>query len=340
MKRIKYFLKRLTDMNYNRMFEAVKEVNKKTGKNKLIILFDIIYSGIRYHAGYVDYLDFEFYNVPLKKRKTYITRGINYAYVARLSDLNARKRLENKSIFLSDFKDLIGREWLDVKNSSYDDFLKFFKKHKKIVAKPVAGMCGHGIQFYTFDENKSKEIYDKILLETTTVVEEELRQHEDLNRIHPHSINTVRVVTIQINGNIGIPFACLRTGNGNRVDNLNSGGFAARIDLNTGIINTPGVGKYNRMSEVHPVTGVSFEGFKIPMYDQIIELAKKAAKRVPEVGLIGWDVAVTDEGPILVEANDYPGHDIYQSPTFVGPNKIGMKPTFDKMIADLENKKH
>ena len=57
---------------------------------------------------------------------------------------------------------------------------------------------------------------------------------------------------------------------------------------------------------------------------------EKAARVTPEMGYVGWDVAIDQDGPILIEGNAYPGHDIYQMPGMV-PDKVGMLPTFREM---------
>ena len=55
---------------------------------------------------------------------------------------------------------------------------------------------------------------------------------------------------------------------------------------------------------------------------------------VPQVGYVGWDIAVTENGPLIIEGNHFPGHDILQMPPHV-PDKIGMLPTFKKYIKEL-----
>ena len=336
MKRIKFLFQRIFSMDYKGLFNVAKTVHERTGKNRLLVMIDIVYSGIKFQAGYVDYLDFELYNVPHKNRSTFITRGLNFQYVTTLSDRDARRRLENKVVFLQDYEDLMGRKWCDLTQISYDEFKAFALDVVHLVAKPITGISGKGIQFYTASEENVESIYEKAMKDQTLLIEQEVIQHPAMARIHPLSINTIRVVTIQIEGRVGIPFLCLRTGNGNRVDNLNSGGFAAKIDPETGIVCSDGVGKFNRASALHPLTGIAFKGYKIPMFQEVLALAHAAALRAPHVGLVGWDVAISNQGPILIEGNDFPGHDIYQSPTFVGEAKIGMRPIFDAMINDLK----
>ncbi|QIK69896.1 hypothetical protein G7062_06140 [Erysipelothrix sp. HDW6C] len=337
MKKLKYMMQRILKMDYGRMWETAKEVHKRTGKNTLLVLIDIIKTGLKYQAGYVDYLDFELYNVPESKRGTFVTRGVNNAYVAKFNSKEKWDTLDNKVNFLKFFDGYHGRGWMDLEASTYEDFDAFLKKYKRIAAKPVDGICGHGIDFYDYEEGMdTRKVFDTLMANQQYLAEEYLIQNKDVSVLHPMSVNTIRVVTIQKDGNIRIPFVCIRVGNGKSVDNLNSGGFAARVNIETGIVETPGVGKYNRVAETHPITGVKFEGFKIPMFDQVIELAKTAALHIPELGIVGWDIAILEDRPVIVEGNQFPGHDIYQSPAFLGPEQIGVKPLFDKLIKELE----
>ena len=40
-------------------------------------------------------------------------------------------------------------------------------------------------------------------------------------------------------------------------------------------------------------------------------MCKKMAQVIPNVGMVGWDIAVTKNSYCVVEGNDFPGHDIY-----------------------------
>lgn len=337
MKKFKYMIQRITKMNHKAMYETAKEVHKRTGKNTLLILIDIIKTGLKYQAGYVDYLDFELYNVPESKRSTFVTRGVNNAYVAKFNSQEKWDTLDNKVEFLKFFDGYHNRAWLDLNSTSFDDFEHFFKTNPRIVAKPVDGIGGKGIEFFDFDGTNAKAVYDSMRANNQTLAEAYIIQDERMGILHPASVNTVRIVTLQKNGHIRIPFACVRCGNGKSVDNLNSGGFAARINLETGVVETDGVGKFNKIAAVHPLTGITFKGFEVPEFEAMIELAKKAALHIPELGMVGWDVALTKDGPMLIEGNQFPGHDIYQSPGFLGEAQIGVKPLFDRLIAELDN---
>jgi hypothetical protein len=49
---------------------------------------------------------------------------------------------------------------------------------------------------------------------------------------------------------------------------------------------------------------VRFEEIKIPDFDECIGLAKAAHAWIPGLQSVGWDVALTPNGPLLLEGND------------------------------------
>lgn len=142
------------------------------------------------------------------------------------------------------------------------------------------------------------------------LVEKKLAQHASLNEFYNLSVNTVRVDTlITEEGDVLINSAYLRVGrNGRRVDNWSGkqGGIGIQVDINTGQLNALGV-DYSlvRYSE-HPETKKQFSGFTVPFWEEITQLVARAALSFPNLRSQGWDIAVTEEGPLLIEVNqDY-----------------------------------
>lgn len=210
------------------------------------------------------------------------------------------------------------------------------EKHPKIIVKPLEGTCGRGIEFFEVSGNsRIAGLYDMLRANGQYLVEAVIIQHPDIAKIYPLSVNTLRLVTIRNQDTVHIVFSSMRIGNGLRVDNLNSGGMAVIVDEN-GIISTPGADKAGKAYYQHPYTGVTLVGCKIPLYQEAVEMVKKAALQIPELGYIAWDVAITETSPLLIEANHFPGHDIYQFQVHLGPDKIGLLPRFEKAIAGLE----
>ena len=80
-------------------------------------------------------------------------------------------------------------------------------------------------------------------------------------------------------------------------------------------LRTDGYDKVRRVYKTVPESGVTLKGFQIPLWDEIVAMIKEASLVVPQVGYVGWDVAVSaDRGPLLIEGNSYPGQDNAQEP--------------------------
>lgn len=332
MGKIGYLFKRLLDMDYKNMYRTAKRVHQRSGKNTLATLVDMMYCGYRYTAGYMDYDVFEFDRLNKEQRKTYITRGVNNYYVQVLNNRDYWDRFEDKITFNRLFSPYLHRDWIYLKEATADEFAAFLKDKEKVIAKPVDATCGRGILLLEKDQfEHPKELYGRLTMGGQLLVEEFVVQHHEMARIYPGSVNTVRLVTMLVNDQVHLVFSCIRVGNGKYVDNLNSGGMATVIDPETGIINKPAVDKDHNVFNAHPATGTSFIGFQVPFFGESVEMVKQAAKVVPQIGYIGWDVAITEEGPLLIEANHFPGHDIYQFQPHLD-HGIGLKPRFDAVL--------
>lgn len=331
MGKIKYLIKRILDMNYKQMFAKIGEVHEKSGKSRIVIFFDMIWCGLVYQAGYMDYALFEMYELNRAQRKTVVTRGINNAFIKRFNDPEYMPEIENKLKFARNFGEFMHRDWLDMQSATEAEFDEFIRKHPVFMAKPVDGMCGKGIE--KIDVRDAGEgLYERLKNGVQVVLEECVVQHEKLMELHPCSVNTCRVITLTKSGVTNVVAAYLRIGNGRYVDNFNSGGMVVPIEEDRGEIIYPALDKAGSLYENHPMTGTPIKGFVIPMWDEVTALVRKAGAVVPQVGLVGWDVCVTDSGPLLIEGNDFPGHDIYQLPPH-RTNGIGVLPKFERAIA-------
>lgn len=340
MGKIKYYLKRLKGMKFTNLRFALNGVHQRSGKNRIIIFFDMIYCLIKYSAGYMDYYYYYFESSNKKQRASYITRGANNSYIKKLNNPKFGYIFDDKIEFNKRFKKYIGRDYIDIRSNDFEKFKEFAKKHKTIILKPIDLQCGKNIEKICIDKTTNlKSLYDSCMEKGQYLVEECIKQHDDMNLLFPKSINTIRIVTAYKDKKTTIMFRCVRIGNGdNVVDNFNHGGMYSVIN-EEGIINKPAIDKKSIIYQVHPITKTKIEGFKIPYFDEVIKLCIKASKVVPEVGLVGWDVAITPTGPVLVEGNNFPGYDIYQSRVHLNEDGTGIRPFFDKVILGKEPKK-
>lgn len=328
MGNIKYILSRLSKMDYKAMLAKVNSVHKKTNKSRISIFLDMSECARKYGAGYMDYDLFEMYNLTDEQRDTYITRGRNNSLISKYNNKEYFHIFENKDEFNEKFNKYLKRDWIKVNGTPKEKVMEFIKKHEVFMAKPIDGGCGKGIEkIETKCYNSLNELYDYLTDNHNFELEELIQQNEEVNKIYPGSINTVRVVTILKDNVPHVICAYFRIGNGKFVDNFNSGGMVAPIDEKTGIVQDKAIDKNKVLYETHPATGTKIKGFKFPDWNEALEMCKEASKIVPEMAYVGWDVGFSNKGPVFVEANEFPGHDIYQLPEHT-PNKIGIMPKF------------
>jgi len=331
--KLKYIFKRIAAMDFKNMIAQAKIVRSRTHRPVLFTLVDMIYCGFKYLAGYMDYVVFEFYNLNAKQRATQVTRGINNELVKSLNQKEHWYKFDKKDEFNRIFADCLKRDWLDIENSSLAEFEAFCEKHPSLIVKPRDGACGKGVEKLTVSDFESAAVMrDYCLKNEQTLAEEIIVQNEKMNVMFPRSVNTVRMVTITKNGKVSVVFCSVRIGAGDTiVDNLNSGGMAALVDEDTGIITTDAADKNGIVYKTHPDTNTTICGFEIPDFKEGREMVEKAALRVSEIGYVGWDIAFSDKGALLIEGNHFPGHDIYQMPALTRDG-IGVLPKFKKAM--------
>ena len=133
--------------------------------------------------------------------------------------------------------------------------------------------------------------------------------HPDIRILNPSTLNTLRIVTcITKKGNYELwAPGVLRVGRADRsVDNFHQGGVAVGID-EIGRLKQYGYSqdhelRYAKIAR-HPDTEHEFLGHVVPMYQEAVELCLKTHRLFPTLKAIGWDVAITPSGPMLLEAN-------------------------------------
>lgn len=186
------------------------------------------------------------------------------------------------------------------------------RKDKSTILKKVNGECGDGIYLLenisgVWYVNREKTDINSLIhrIESSEyIVQDKVEQHEALNAINPSCVNTIRFVTIvDKQGKAQVFSHFLRVGTGNTVkDNRATGGYAVNI-LKDGTLSGRAIGHRDSIM-VHPNTGLVFDGYKLPYWDEVVELVCCAHEQLPEIKSIGWDVAITPQGPVLIEGND------------------------------------
>ena len=145
------------------------------------------------------------------------------------------------------------------------------------------------------------------------IVQKVISQHPALSAIHSESVNTMRIITILLDGEVNILSACLRMGVGkSQVDNFSQGGVGCGIQPD-GRLCSVGYDRFGKKVLQHP-SGFHFEDCVIPNFNAVLDSVKKVALRVPQFGVASWDFALDETGtPVLIEYNvGQGGIDIHQ----------------------------
>ncbi len=296
----------------------------------VMLLSDMLYSSIRYNIAFIDYFDFKFFNLNKDQRSEYMGAGSQYEFQLKMNPKKYRRVLSNKIEFLKKFSDVSGRKWATKEMLQADDQLAsiLLNNHAgKIVLKNANGQAGRQVEIFDTLNVTKPELVKRMEEKKYTLAEEYVMQHDQLKLLSPSGLNTVRIVTQFHNNEIIILAARLRITVNSQTDNLSTGNIAAHIDLATGRIAGPGIYVDTTKPDVykHPVTGAELIGFQLPYWEECKAMVTKAALRISENRSIGWDVAITNNGPVLIEGNHNWHYFIWQAPEKRGYKKSVLK---------------
>jgi len=317
-----------------RMLNNAKEVHRYSGKPVFMILIDMARCILKDHVGYMEYNLFHFVGKPQKDRNTYVNFDYSQTLFKTLNDPEYRELFNDKLKFNRIFADLLGREFLDISASSYEDFEKFCKGKDRFFTKPADSCSGQGIyrNIEINEDSNLREIYT-YLKENRLFVEDSIIQNEQMNLLNPYSINTVRVTTLLDKNDVPhIMYVIQRIGTSELpVDNVGAGGIYTVLSDEGEIIHPCWSDKTISTYTEHPLSGMKLIGFKVPYFKEALELCKKAALLEKHIRYVGWDIAITEKGPLIVEGNPLPGYDMPQNYFVTGKDR-GLKPEFEKIL--------
>lgn len=228
----------------------------------------------------------------------------------------------SKANFLRAFPEYIHRRWLLAREASFEEF-KELVTSTDCIAKPECDTCGKGIFKTKRGEALDiRKLYDECVRDNM-IIEECIHGCSELQRFHPQSLNSIRVVTIGNERDGEVFGALFRMGVGNNVvDNAHAAGVFASIDVETGVVDSDAINATGDKFETHPDTGIPIKGFQIPEWERIKETCIQAARKYKNVFIVGWDVALGQQHEVIfIEGNHAPGFTAMQSPRLIGEKR-------------------
>lgn len=202
-----------------------------------------------------------------------------------------------------------------------------------LFVKPVRGSGGSGAERWNHVEGDRYRRADGLELDAaallallrerslrrTLLIQPRVRNHADLADLsNGGALSTVRALTCRDeSGRPELVAAVLRmaVGTNTTVDNFHAGGIAADIDIDSGVLSEASdLGMFTRHGWLanQPMTGARIAGRRVPQWSEVRALAERAHAAFGDRILVGWDIAISETGVVLVEGNSGPDVDIHQ----------------------------
>ena len=290
----------------------------------------------------------EFYHEQLgashEKKRQYITFRERFNYIDYLNKEEDMHLLRNKWHAYQLLKDAYRREVLLLESEQdFPVFEAFCHRHSSFVVKPVGLGMSMGVRKVEVGDADLHTLFNQLFAEMEAInshfksairggmlVEEVIEQGEEMALLHPASVNSVRIHTINLgDGDIRLWYPFIRIGvGGNFISSASTGGIIACINVGTGVVETTGYDKLAKTTDVHPDTHITIKGIKIPRWRQLCDKAFELSERLPTLRYIGWDFAYDKDGEWIVMEGNENGE--ISSPQIIFHR--GMREEFEQLI--------
>ncbi|MDF2047652.1 sugar-transfer associated ATP-grasp domain-containing protein [Microbacterium sp. Kw_RZR3] len=328
--RLRYLAGRARRIDVGSVVERAKEASEQHGKSLPLVVADMLYQAGVKNVGFQDYIDYDFAILTPAERATYMTHPVSNQISQKYDHPDYRGIFQDKVEFDRRFSDFLRREWMVVDADNADDLRAFTERLGTIVTKEPVGQAGTGVHRYHAAEVEDWDAFHRGLLERGEIlVEEVIRQHDDLAAVCPGTVNTTRVTAFFDGSTTHILAMAQKFGRGAVSDQMTFGGFYTMLDENGHALGA-GYDSHGHVHELHPDSGVRIADFQLPMIDEVRAFVDQVARVVPQVQYVGWDIVVGPDGPVLVEGNW--GAGVYENKPSVTGIRTGHKPRYRAAI--------
>jgi len=295
-------------------------------KNVFFQILDIVLTKIRVNISPSEYYFYEFYkgNKTWEEKGRYIGLDGSLYWPFELNRLKYNVILTNKYVqknlllgFGLPTPRLITTVGHHFEIESFEELQKFLAGcHQDIVIKPISSTGGHRLLALTYrdknflmagEEYSPEKIWHHMepQLKKGFLVEEKISNNDQLGSLYPHSLNCFRVVTIKLqNQPWNIITWGLKLGQGKSVvDNIGAGGIFVLLDEN-GRTEMAFPKGYEQELTHHPDTGAPLVGIQLDGAEAVKALALEASRKFGFLGTIGWDIGLSEKGPVIIEGNN------------------------------------
>lgn len=329
--RLQYLIRRARKLRPGNLVEFARTVQRVSKAPLPVIIADMLWCSVRYDMAFRDYAVWDIRLLNARERKTWMTHPKSFRITKMYNTPEGRSKLEDKRRFAREYADLLGRETIDLRDVDDAQLAAFLSRHPRVLAKPNEGHGGGGIELHEVGPDVDPARFRaEVTAQGQTVLDEFIVQHPEMSALYPDAVNTVRLITfLDKDDRVHLLAAVLRIGNGDVIDNFASGGMFTMLD-DEGVALYPGVDKNSNVYREHPVTGTPIVGFRVPLYSEVLDLVAALARRTPEAPYVGWDIAITANGPVVIEGNH--NSSVFQPKPSASGVRTGLLPVYQAAI--------
>ncbi len=320
--------------NYRSLFKKkiliAKADNLLTEQRQMITrsdresLFEDMLKMYRKHGfDFSEYLGYHFDDKVIQERLEFVNDHERTQITDSMNNSDNCLVFDNKALTYNAFKPFFKRNVMFCdNNTTFSIFHSFLQNIKKtgeyfFALKPLMQSCGKGFSIESVECSEEHFSELKKKYRRGFLAEEKIVQDERIAAFHHSSVNTIRMTTIRFDDDTLVVHPFLRIGqHGNIVDNSSAGGLVCLLNADDGevfcVSDERGI-FYSR----HPDSDLQIVGFKVPLWREAISFVKELAKVIPDNRYTGWDIALSNKGWMLVEANRR-GQFVWQYPLQAG----------------------
>ena len=319
--------------HYNEMLDIMA---RETGKNRTAVKADMYWNILTRGVGYNDYFLGDYVNATKEEKDTFITSRKYYRLLQYLNDPAYTCVLNDKLVFDAFFNRYLGRDFINLRATGPAELAEFLHGKRAVFAKDANGYGGHGVErIVPAEEPDVEALYRRLAAHNQYLVEDAIVQCDEVEELNPNAVASFRVVTLYKDGEahlMGNALRCTRDDAdavGCSNDLYFSLGEDGRVSSNVSDDNAT-------IYTHHPRTGKAFADVCIPGVAEAFEMCRAAALMLPQVRYIGWDVAFSDHGPVLLEGNEWPAFCLVQHVKMTGRRTGHLKDLREVLGSELD----
>lgn len=314
----------LKTTNIRTLFRYLRCAKGENGCSFATLLKMIVTSHVVYGTHPMDFFHLRLFRTAPECANEFANSWTMHQFHRRFNNPTAARILRDKRLFRQAMAEYTTGSYSTVDSPDVSRWVAA-QVNRRIVAKSPRGQAGRGVSIHEvqgsadgiqIDGRPAFAVLNELRRSGRTLLEEYVVQHDVLASFHPSSLNTVRVISfLRDDGQVDLWAAILRIGNELDVDNFSAGGVAAKVNLDTGLVEglvfvqdpfTDAPGRH------HPFTGVQVTGTQLPFWHEGLTLVRQIALKNATVRSVGWDLVFLPNGVAILEGNDNWGKTLIQ----------------------------